>query len=393
MSVEQQKNHPDQPELQHLRNTLQKGSVSPGEQKQIARFLQDQQQKLVDLQEQLRKQEHDFTTVMEMSNQIIARSVDSSGLDDFISYIRSTFQGHFGVEDVYIIHRKGVDTDLLSPARNDAIDVTIPCDSALAAYLSQRDQPVSLQTASAELGDVPELQNISNLNVEMVLGLTRRMNTNNGDLHGILLLGPKIVEESYSQADKQFLSLLGRMIAISLHNAGLYQKSIHDSLTGLYTRGHFDLRLKEKIDTLLQSDRPEERPLSIIIMDLDHFKRINDEFGHQTGDRILQSTSDTLLRNTRPDDILARYGGEEFILSAPDTDQEHGTMIAERLRKKVKEMTISVNGKSYQVTVSAGVSTFPSNSKDAKTLIAKADDALYKAKENGRDRVVPVKLQ
>ena len=388
MSVEENQSPPQERDFKHIQNSLQNDPVTSDDREQVVRFLQSQQQKLAGLEEKLRKQEYDFTTVMEMTNQIIARSVDSSGLEEFISYIHSTLQGHFGVRDVHTIYRKDVDGARLSPPGHNSIDFTLHSDSQLANYLSDRNDPVSLKDLYSDIGDVPELQKLSDLNVELVLGLNRRMNTNQSHLQGILFLGPKIVEESYTDANKQFLSLLGRMIAISLHNAALYQKSIHDSLTGLYTRGHFDYQLKEQIDALTDSGPENVQPLSVIILDLDHFKQFNDQYGHQTGDEILRSVSKTLCRNTRPEDLLARYGGEEFIVSAPDTDRKDGKMIAERLRKKVKEMSISIDGYKLDITLSAGISTFPSNSRDPKALIAKADDALYKAKENGRDCVV-----
>lgn len=134
MSVEQDQNSPQELELQQIRNALQNDPVSADEREQIERFFQDQQQKLAGLEEQLRKQKYDFTTVMEMTNQIIARSVDSAGLEDFISYLRSTFQGHFGVQDVQIVHRRDANSNLLSPAGSDSIDFTLQSDGELASY-------------------------------------------------------------------------------------------------------------------------------------------------------------------------------------------------------------------------------------------------------------------
>jgi diguanylate cyclase (GGDEF)-like protein len=124
-------------------------------------------------------------------------------------------------------------------------------------------------------------------------------------------------------------------------------------------------------------------PLSLIMFDLDHFKQVNDTYGHAIGDYVLQTLTKIARVNLREIDILIRWGGEEFIIIAPDTDLKSATVLAERIRKAVEEFTFDQVGK---ITVSFGVTQFKKDDTED-TIIKKADDAMYEAKRNGRNRV------
>jgi two-component system, cell cycle response regulator len=166
----------------------------------------------------------------------------------------------------------------------------------------------------------------------------------------------------------------------------ILQLASTDSLTGILNRRAFTERLKAELE---RAGR-ENAPLSIIMADIDHFKRVNDEYGHQAGDRVLQEFSRRLMKPARPYDFLGRYGGEEFIACLPNTNEEQARSIAERLRRGVEETAVSrSDDANIQITASFGTASYRAEDgkDDVDQIIKRADDALYKAKREGRNRV------
>lgn len=162
--------------------------------------------------------------------------------------------------------------------------------------------------------------------------------------------------------------------------------SITDQLTGLNNRMYFNKKFNEEWQRCHRS----EVPLSILLMDLDKFKNINDTYGHIVGDMCLKEVADTLKSGIkRLTDTLARYGGEEFAIILPDTDLEPSKDVAKKLVNAVREIEFSWEGKSIPITCSIGLAhTLPDESMERESIIKKADEALYQAKEQGRDRVI-----
>src|SRR3954451_17766087 len=157
-----------------------------------------------------------------------------------------------------------------------------------------------------------------------------------------------------------------------------------DALTGLLNRRGFQELMEVETERALRSSRP----LAIIVGDLDHFKHLNDRFGHAAGDLALRRFADIALQASRRIDAVARIGGEEFALLLPDTEQHAAYLLAERLRRAVKEPTASRAGEAELPTVSFGVASFPTHAADAAALMHSADQALYAARAMGRDRSV-----
>lgn len=155
-----------------------------------------------------------------------------------------------------------------------------------------------------------------------------------------------------------------------------------DPLTGTMNR----LALAEQMAREISRARRNDRPLSVVMFDLDFFKQLNDRLGHQAGDAALKTVSDLTLNELRASDTLARYGGEEFVALLPDTDKVRAVETAERLRQRIEERQIdSAEGRT--LTASYGVATFPADGTDFDSLVAHADTALYAAKQAGRNRV------
>jgi diguanylate cyclase (GGDEF)-like protein len=157
-----------------------------------------------------------------------------------------------------------------------------------------------------------------------------------------------------------------------------------DPLTGIPNRRSFQLRFAGE----LERARRYERPLSMLIVDLDFFKQVNDTYGHAAGDVVLCNIADALQRACRGTDFVARFGGEEFVVALPETVTESGRQFAERLRSTIEELRVALgDGRELRITISLGLATFPTHASTEDGLFAAADAALYEAKKSGRNRV------
>jgi diguanylate cyclase (GGDEF)-like protein len=164
----------------------------------------------------------------------------------------------------------------------------------------------------------------------------------------------------------------------------LQHLSVRDPLTGLFNRRY----MEESLDRELRRAERQSKPLGIIMLDIDHFKRFNDTLGHDAGDAVLRELGAMLPRQIRSSDIACRYGGEEFTVVLPDADMEATRQRAERIREVAKQMRVR-NGERVldTVTLSLGIASFPQNGVSREVLLQIADVALYRAKDGGRDRV------
>ncbi len=171
---------------------------------------------------------------------------------------------------------------------------------------------------------------------------------------------------------------------------GLEGLAFTDGMTGLHNFRYFRNHLE---DEMKRSAR-YKRPLSLIILDVDDFKRVNDRYGHQAGDRLLIAISSVMQASVRETDLLARYGGEEFIIISPETLTEEAVVVTERIRLAVEAEEFDLDpGVSVCVTVSAGVATYPVHALDDASLLHAADHALYRAKELGKNRTVSAEIE
>lgn len=171
--------------------------------------------------------------------------------------------------------------------------------------------------------------------------------------------------------------------------AEIRELSIRDPLTGSFNRGYMDVQLVNEINRVYRY----EHPLSVILGDIDHFKRINDTFGHLAGDEVLRKCACTIGGSVRYGiDWLARYGGEEFVIALPETDQQGCMVVAERIRQQIASQQFESNGKTFSLTISFGaVTILPGDYTKPVTLdevLMSADSCLYKAKNGGRNRIV-----
>jgi len=193
--------------------------------------------------------------------------------------------------------------------------------------------------------------------------------------------------DGIAAADKEKFGILAQQFLIGLRRALLYQKvqgmTITDSLTQVYCRRYFLERFSEE----LRRSKKNKLRLSFLMIDIDNFKRFNDHYGHLVGDAILRQVSKTISEAVRQIDFIGRYGGEEISIVLAETGREQANFAAERIRQAIAETAIKVYDEELKVTVSIGVSTFPDNALNMQDLIEKADQALYLAKETGKNKV------
>jgi len=197
--------------------------------------------------------------------------------------------------------------------------------------------------------------------------------------------------KNYAPDELTRLNLFSQSLALALHNALLFDRlerlAALDSLTGIYNRRFGMTRLHEEFGRALRMNAP----IGVLMMDLDHFKQVNDTYGHLTGDRVLLRIAHLARSVLREGDILVRYGGEEFLAILPGASRHDVTNIGERLRRRVAETRIDEGDGSIEVTISLGGISFPEIDVNNETeLVNRADQALYQAKESGRNCVVIV---
>jgi diguanylate cyclase (GGDEF)-like protein len=211
--------------------------------------------------------------------------------------------------------------------------------------------------------------------------------TTHGQSHGVLVAESDVFDR-FKDRDVQQLSIVARSAALALENAELHKQTaeltIIDELMDTYNYRYFVQKLQEEKKRALRY----KLPLSIIMVDIDWFKKLNDSYGHEVGNAVLRELSRVIKGCIRDVDIFCRYGGEEFVIILPQTPQSEAAVIGERIRSAIESTIIDQreHGK-VKVTVSVGVSSYPENGKSQEDLVSVADQALYRAKDSGKNLV------
>jgi len=196
-----------------------------------------------------------------------------------------------------------------------------------------------------------------------------------------------LIIKGISKENKKRFPILVKQFTLGLRRVRLYERieklAITDSLTRAQTRRY----CLERFDEEFQRSKKHNLRLSCLMVDIDHFKKYNDKYGHLVGDAVLRETAKTMKLCIREIDLLGRFGGEEFIIILPDTSKEAAVFVAERIRQQIEKQQIKAYDEALKVTISIGIATFPVDARGYEELIDKSDWALYRAKKIGRNRV------
>jgi diguanylate cyclase (GGDEF)-like protein len=211
------------------------------------------------------------------------------------------------------------------------------------------------------------------------------------ELIGMMHLEGLAADAARQEQQERLAVALAEQLALALANAklreSLRRQSVLDALTGLFNRRYFDETLKRE----LARSRRKSAPMSLLVLDIDHFKRVNDSYGHAAGDAVLRTIAQQVRSWIREGDVACRYGGEEFVILMPECGVEVSTLRADMLRAAIEATVLNADGHGpHKVTASFGVAEYPSHGADADALFWAADKALYRAKQLGRNRVVTV---
>lgn len=269
------------------------------------------------------------------------------------------------------------------------ISYKIPIDHPIIKILEQEETIYTVEKLKSLLPQNADLRMITSLNPSMIVPLIQK-----NHLNGILLLGERIElnfltgEESseLSEYDKHQITSIASLSSIAINNAALMERSSTDMMTHLKLKYFFFNILTSKLDTALA----QNNPVSVLMFDIDFFKKFNDTYGHACGDFVLITVAKILKSCVRSQDLASRYGGEEFTCLLNNTEKEDAMTVANRIRSKIEQYDFCYDGQHVQVTISVGVSVFDAEKNPVtspKILVDQADQALYVSKRNGRNQV------
>ena len=326
---------------------------------------------------------NDLESLIEISKSLSSNLHYSSVLDSILltcmGRARVLKAGLFIKPDIdskeFTLYRnyEGFDTDR-------KIKYSITEDSELIDTFKKNPQCYTMPELLGAVENIVDLKAFTILEPTLMIPLINR-----ADLQGVIVLGERIINEPFEEDEKDFLINVAGMAAIAIDNSFLFEVSTTDMMT--------KLKLKHVLyQTMKQNFNPELPPISILMMDIDHFKNLNDTYGHAFGDIVLIKVASILINSLRLEDLASRYGGEEFVIVLKKMTVDDAQLVAERIRQRIEslEFKYTEKGKNeiVKTTISIGIARYNSGL-DAvpEDLIKRADAALYEAKESGRNRI------
>lgn len=265
------------------------------------------------------------------------------------------------------------------------VEYTIPVNCALIEKLGSGTKVFSIESLLEDLPDDGPLHILSSLKPSLVVPLILKNRVN-----GILVLGERIVFDNdsgkFTDYEKNEISTIASLASVAVNNASLIEQSSTDMMTKLKLKYYFFNVLTDKLDKAFS----EDIPLSVVMFDIDFFKKFNDTYGHACGDYVLMTVAKIIKSSIRGEDMASRYGGEEFTVMLYNANRSEAIAVAERIRKNIEKNDFYYQGQHMQVTISGGISIFSAETNpvtSAKVLVDQADRALYLSKRNGRNRV------
>ena len=333
----------------------------------------------------------EYETKIADLKKLISISRDFNATLDFPLLIESilfVFMGHLRLLQVGLFIRDQFDQGDLNLYRNyrgfqidHRVDYTLKGKSPFMRLVQEQACPCTLEELNTLLPSEEESFTVlAKLMPCLIVPLTAK-NT----VMGILVLGQGKSTGLISPEILEQIRIIAPFAAMAIYNALLYEMAITDMMTKLRLRHYFLSSMNEAFENACR----DKSRLSLLFMDIDHFKAFNDSHGHSCGDFVLIKVADLIRGSIRRGDIAARYGGEEFTVLLPDTDSKMALLVAERIRRKISQADFVYEGETVKTTISIGVAELMyERDFTSESLVKRADTALYQAKEQGRNRVV-----
>lgn len=363
------------------KKTVNSETVDNNKEEKVNLQLAEFEKKIYDL-EQMISISRSFCSTIELTSLI------ESILYIAMAQLRVTSSGIFvlpeyGSDQYHLAdHYSGLEVD---PSKS----YIIPADSSLVEFMSTSNKVYTLKELQEQLPDCKDIDTLALLKPSLVVPLILKNRVN-----GILLMGDRIIvdgmDNEYNDYERNEISTIASLASVAIHNASLIEQSSTDMMTKLKLKFFFFNVLEDKLDTAFVNDNS----LSVIMFDIDFFKKFNDTYGHACGDYVLISVAKIIKDSIRGDDMASRYGGEEFTVMLPNTNAEEAEFVGERIRKNIESHDFVFEGQHMHVTISGGISVFSLDKnpvRTAKALVDQADKALYISKRNGRNRLTVIK--
>jgi two-component system cell cycle response regulator len=323
----------------------------------------------------------DLKEIIEIASQITAQL----DVENIIKNVVLSFVAKFQTATVTVVLPNDFQENLpnlyhFRGLKREKLNLEISSLGSIISFLEQDEyNQISFSYFKENYGDKAVSKQLQSINPDIIVPLR----TDKG-VGGLILLPHKLEKGSYTLLDIQYITQIVRFASIAIENANLYWQATTDRMTKLFSHHYFQQNLEEEISRAHRYGAT----LSLIMFDIDHFKKFNDTYGHLQGDVIIKKIADILRSSVRNIDFTARYGGEEFAVIVPQVDAKGAGVVAERIRKSVEQFSFPGEEGPLYVTVSMGVAEFkPTRMRSASQLIAEADKALYHSKEMGRNRV------
>lgn len=264
-------------------------------------------------------------------------------------------------------------------------DLRVPLNEGnnLLAQAFQEGQPIHLQNNHLHQYTNDPLLKVFKTNEIIIMPLKAKDKVN-----GLIVADNLFTQKPITEDDLKMLTMLANQAGLAIENSQLYELVMHkshtDSITGLWNHGFFQNQLS--IET--ENAQVYKQPLSLMIMDIDNFKKLNDTYGHQNGDIVLKELANLLKESSRTNDYACRYGGEEFSVVLTNTSKDQAFTIAERLRQRIENYNFQKfsSTQNLKITMSIGIATFPQDAKSKEELINQADKSMYIAKFGGKNQ-------
>jgi diguanylate cyclase (GGDEF)-like protein len=349
-------------------------SLSPG---LLDRFKSLQSSGAIDALDEMRRENRELDRLVSDASALVALT----DVDEMLEFVISRLLDHFIPQFLAFI---------MEPPRGSRVrqycyrnlklseDHINPRDyRTMKAYFLEHPFLVSFDEMERSVGDIYFSEEFRKLEPHLVFPMRGI-----GGLYGMAILGTKVIGDDYSDLERMYVDRLIRFLSVGIQNGLHHESSITDPKTGLYNHDYFVRRLDDEI---ARSQRHGANA-GVLMLDIDHFKMFNDQWGHIAGDEMLNAVARTLKETTRTEDTVARFGGEEFCILVLECDFTHLLEVAERIRKAVEETHMKYNGTLLAVTTSIGARMIDtSNQPDANRILEDADKALYVSKASGRN--------